>query len=329
MLIALSADMEGISQLHDPRSILAFERSYWAHGRRDMTADVVAAAQGLLRGGADEVVVLDNHGSGNPENIIGTALPDGARLETWNVFDLAAHGVDAMLQVGYHARQGVPAYISHTYVPDLRLRVNGELISESHGRAWAGGVPLLGIIGNAAHEQTLGQLSGVPYLVVQDTTSRAAMRPAFADQESASEAIAAFSAGTLADGGQRFEAPAPLWFEASLPGGGENPGMVAAGWRQLSDTEYGIELAEWAAAREPLAAAMNAAVAPWGPFFGTFDLTSADALERVHDEPVLREGRERFQAWLSADQPEWLGGTGAAAGAGAGAGATGAGARGA
>ena len=90
--------MEGISQLRDPYSILAFERSYWQEGRRHMTADIAAAASGLLRGGADEVVVLDNHGSGNPTNVIGTDLLAGARLETWDVFDLADRGADAMLQ---------------------------------------------------------------------------------------------------------------------------------------------------------------------------------------------------------------------------------------
>ena len=98
VLVALSADMEGISQLRDPHSILAFERSYWNDGRRRLTADVAAAAAGLLRGGAEAVVVLDNHGSGNPENVIGSELPPGARMETWNVFDLAAHGVDVLVE---------------------------------------------------------------------------------------------------------------------------------------------------------------------------------------------------------------------------------------
>ena len=197
MLVAVSADMEGISQLRDPRSILAFERSYWSDGRRQMTADVAAAAAGLLRGGADEVVVLDNHGSGNPENVIGSELPAGARMEPWNVFDLAEHGVNAMLQVGYHARAGVPAYISHTYVPRLRLRVNGELISESHGRIWAAGVPLLGIIGNDAHQRTLGSLGEVPFLVVQRATPWWRWILCLVDQGSAAEAIEAFSAQAL------------------------------------------------------------------------------------------------------------------------------------
>jgi D-aminopeptidase len=306
MLVALSADMEGISQLRDPHSILAFERSYWSEGRLQMTADVAAAAAGLLRGGADDVVVLDNHGSGNPENVIGSELPPGARMESWNVFDLAEHGVNAMLQVGYHARAGVPAYISHTYVPRLRLRVDGELISESHGRIWAAGVPLLGIIGNDAHHRTLGSLGEVPYLVVQRTRSLAEMDPVFADQASAAESIAEFSAQALLDGGMMFDPPTEPFFEASFDSGRTEPGMTAAGWRQASDTEYEIQLDRWASARDPLGAAMSAAIATWTPYFGTHDLTSPQALERVHDDPILREGREHFAAWLQADHREWV-----------------------
>ena len=306
MLVALSADMEGISQLRDPHSILAFERSYWNDGRRRLTADVAAAAAGLLRGGAEAVVVLDNHGSGNPENVIGSELPPGARMETWNVFDLAAHGVDAMLQVGYHARAGVQAYISHTYVPGLRLRVNGELISESHGRIWAAGVPLLGIVGNDVHQRTLGSLGEVPFLVVQRTSSMGAMDPVFADQGSAAESIAAFSAQALLDGGVKLDAPAAAVFGASVDSDRAEPGMTAAGWRQAGETEFEIQLDHWALAREPLAAAMGAAIAAWMPYFATHALTSPEALERVHDDPILCQGREHFAAWLQADHPEWI-----------------------
>jgi D-aminopeptidase len=306
MLVALSADMEGISQLRDPHSILAFEWSYWNEGRQRMTTDVAAAAAGLLRAGADEVVVLDNHGSGNPENVIGTELPTGARLETWNVFELAEHGVNAMLQVGYHARAGMKTYISHTYVPRLCLRVNGELISESHGRTWAAGVPLLGIIGNEAHQRTLGSFSEVPFLVVQRTSSLANMNPIFPDQNAAAEAIDAFSAQALRDGGMFFEAPAEPLFEASFESGWAEPGMDAAGWRRASETEFQIQLDAWASARDPLAAAMNSAIAPWMPYFATYMLSSPQALERVHDDPILREGREHFAAWLQADHSEWV-----------------------
>jgi D-aminopeptidase len=171
MRVALSADMEGVSQLDDWRAVLAFDRAYWREGRAQMEAEVAAAARGLLTGGADEVIVFDNHASGNPLNIRPESLPAGARLETWHMFDLRERGIDALLQVGYHSRAELDAFFPHTYAPELVLHVDAEPISESHGRAWAANVPLLGICGNDVHARTLGSLDGVPYLVTQHTSS--------------------------------------------------------------------------------------------------------------------------------------------------------------
>jgi len=144
MRIAVSVDMEGASQLRSVREIWGCLPEYWQTGKPRLEDDVAAVCEGLLAGGASELVVLDNHG-GNAVNVAAEALPTGARLETWRDFDLPDHGVDATFQVGYHARGGVDGFLSHTYVPGLRLRAGGELISESHGRAWASGLPLLGI----------------------------------------------------------------------------------------------------------------------------------------------------------------------------------------
>ena len=44
---------------------------------------------------------------------------------------------------------------------------------------------------------------------------------------------------------------------------------------------------------------MAAAVAPWLPYFTTFDLTSEEAMAAVHDEPLVREGLTAFEAWLA------------------------------
>jgi D-aminopeptidase len=163
--------MEGVSQLEDWRAILAFDPAYWREGRAQMEAEVAAAARGLLSGGADDVIVFDNHASGNPVNVRPESLPAGARLETWHMFDLRERGVDALLQVGCHSRAELDAFVPHTYSPELVLHVDAEPISESHGRAWAADVPLLGICGNDVHARTLGSLDGVPYLVTQHTSS--------------------------------------------------------------------------------------------------------------------------------------------------------------
>ncbi len=83
--------------------------------------------------------------------------------------------------------------------------------------------------------------------------------------------------------------------------------MSAAGWSNEGGGRYAVQLGNWALAQEPLAAAMIAAIGPWMPYFTSFELSSPEALERVHDEPVLSAGRERFQAWLGEEISDWAG----------------------
>jgi D-amino peptidase len=303
----LSVDMEGISQLGDPHEIASCRAEYWATGKPRMEADTVAAAEGLLAAGATEVIVLDNHGSGNPENVSPECLPPGARLETWNLFDLSAHNVDAMLQVGYHARGGVDGFISHTYVPGLRLRVDGELISESHGRAWAGGVPVLGIVGNDSHHETLGSLSDTPFLVVQRSRGRSAMQPVFTDAEEGLSAICEFAADCLRgiDDAPRPAVPATVTFEASMPNGAEQvEAMQAAGWHRSGEVEYSVDLRTWSEARAPLAGAMSAAMATLAPHWvGAKSAAGAAALD-PHRVAALTE--VMIDRWCSQSFPAWF-----------------------
>ena len=309
MRVVLSVDMEGISQVTDMRECLACSTSYWDTGKPAVNADVAAAAEGLLAGGAREVIVLDNHGSGNPTNVDAGALPPGARLETWNVFDLAGHGVEAMLQVGYHARGGVDGFLSHTYVPGLRLRVDDELISESHGRIWAAGVPLLGIVGNDLHERTLGSLDGTPFLVVQESQGRGEVTPVHADPAEGTGAIRAFAEQAMRAAGTapRPAPPAGVTFAASLPNGAEVvESMEAGGWARTGELEFAVELGAWSEAREPLAAAMGAGIAPyaslWASITSPEELAAADPVPLAELERVLVE-------WAGESQPEWHGAT--------------------
>lgn len=278
MRVALSADMEGVSQLDDWRAIFAFEPAYWREGRAQMEDDVAAAVRGLLAGGADEVVVLDNHASGNPRNIRPESLPAGARLETWDVFELRPRGVDALLQVGYHSRAGLDAFVPHTYVPELVLHVDGEPISESHGRAWAAGVPLLGICGNDVHGRTLGSLDGVPYLVTQRTWSTVEARPAATLDE-----IERFAADVTRAGGVPVHPPKRAQLAAFVRG----------------EPLYTLDIASWEDARAPIANAMATAIAPWSRFIAPFDLTSEEAAAAVRHDPLLREVAAAFERWLA------------------------------
>lgn len=282
MRIALSADMEGIAGITDARAVLASCPEYWAHGRAAYTADIVAAARGLLEGGADEVVVLDNHASGNPRNVLDEVLPDGVRVEDRNVFDLPALGIDGMLQVGYHPRANVAGFVPHTYVPGLEILVDGAPISESHGRIWAAGVPLLGITGHAAHERTLGALAGTPFLVVQDGDERLRARSRFSDPQEALTAIREFARTAM-----RGIADAPRF---AAPAG------VELVWR-TGDREETVPLSRWTDAREPLAAAMGAAMAPFGEVLAGLDLSSEEAVAR-QDPAHVDAVTERFLSSL-------------------------------
>jgi D-amino peptidase len=302
VLVAVSVDMEGASQLQSVREIWGCLPEYWETGKPRLEQDVLAACDGLLAGGADELVVLDNHG-GNTVNVSPSALPDRARLETWRDFDLRANGVDATFQLGYHARGGVDGFLSHTYLPGLRLRVNGEPISESHGRAWASGVPLLGITGNDLHRDTLGSLGETPYLVLQRTISRSEVEPVFGEEEGL-EAIRDFAERCMRDGAPTVAPPTRLAFAASMPNGDEVADqMTAAGWERAGEVEYSARLDAWSDARELLAAAMNAALAPFVPYWlGGFD--SAEAAAAADPEGVDRI-RLIFDAWAEESQPEW------------------------
>ncbi len=309
MRVLISADMEGVSQLQDLREVLACSTQYWATGKAALTADVAAATEGLLAGGASEVVVLDNHGSGNPLNIAPDDLPVGARLETWDVFDLHEHDVQAMLQVGYHPRCGVDGFMSHTYIPRLRLRVGDELISESHGRTWAAGVPLIGIVGNADHRATLGSLVDAPFLVVQTSEGRTGAQPAFTDAGEGAAAIRAFARERLEDRSAAVAPPPPrdVPFMASLPDGpAREEQMRDAGWTRVSDTEFRVELRDWPDARAPLAGAMYGAMSPFLPLMSGLDLTSAESVA-AQDLARVSALEDAFLSALRETEDDWLG----------------------
>jgi D-amino peptidase len=284
MRIVLSVDMEGIAGIRDARELLACCPEYWDAGRVRLTDDVVAAATGLREGGADEVIVLDNHASGHPNNLIADRLPEGVRVAAWNVFDLPDASVDGMLQVGYHPRRGITGFAPHTYVPGLRLWHDDEEISESHGRAWAARTPLLGITGHAHHGTTLGSLAGVPFLAVQSGTDAHRPQPKFADERESADAIRAFAASAMRRIGDapRPAPPKGATFAATLERAGDSQvrAMLAGGWRRMNDNAFGVVLQDWAQAREPLATAMNAAMAPFVSALTGLDLSSRDAMAR-------------------------------------------------
>lgn len=263
MRIALSGDMEAIAAISNVRETFGWCREYWDTGRQAYTDDVVAAVQGLLDAGADEIIVLDNHGAGAPWNILVEQLPAGARGESVNVFELPRHDIDGLLLVGYHPPAGIDGFVPHTYVPNVRLFVDGVEIGEAHGRAWTANVPLLGITGHEALRPTLGVLSDAPFLVVQIGTDRLRATPTFKGVAERTEAIRTFARNCLRGISEapHPRPPANYTFEARVSGA----------------EPVTLQLAHWTDAREPIAAAMAAGMAPFMHAFGALDKTSPEA----------------------------------------------------
>jgi D-amino peptidase len=292
MRVVLSADMEAVAHISDVREVLACRPEYWEVGRRRLTEDVVAAAAGLLDGGASEVILLDNHGSGNPWNVLLGELPSGVRAESWDVFGLPRLGVDGMLQIGYHPRAGVAGFVPHSYVPGLRLWVGGEEISESHGRIWAARTALLGIVGHAMHERTLGSLAGTPFLVVQDGNDSHRAFPVYRDAAESAEAIREFACRSMQAVGAapRPRPPGEVSFDATVDAIAEPAAsaMEDAGWNRTGDDEFNVGLSGWDEARGPLAAAMVAAFQPFLEDMTALDLTSRQSFERQEPARLQR-----------------------------------------
>jgi hypothetical protein len=161
----MSADMEG--GLARWRAVVAFDPAYWREGVRRWRRGR-SAARGLLAGRADEVVVFDNHAVGTRSTSVPVSA-GGARLETWNMFDVRERGIDA-------ASGGVP--LARELDAFFRTVTRRSWCStwmganrRSRSRAWAGTSPCSG---SAVTRFTLKRSvrSKVHYLVTQPRRRR-------------------------------------------------------------------------------------------------------------------------------------------------------------
>lgn len=301
MRVAIVFDMEGTSHIGDLREPFPFCSEYWRTGRQRLTNDVASAALGLLDGGATEVVVINHHGAGETEwpNLVNEGLPEGVRLVDWEMRGLRDKA-DGMFQVGCHARGGSQSFLSHTMLPGLRLRLGGELLSESRWWAWTGDVPVLGIVGSAALGSERGSLSDVPFLAVQTSQDRRSARPIFANPEETASAIRAFAGSAIRDGGkQRSLAPHNVVLEASLQNSDDSaPTLEAAGWTRTSRTEFQIVAGEWRGVVEAVHAAIDAAWIPYTFWLDGLDPSSEESSLALSPDR-LAVARELLESWAS------------------------------
>ena len=156
--VFMITDMEGVSGIYDSElQVEPFQSPRWEESRKLLTGEVNAAVEGLLAGGATEVVVWDGHDSGrslsvqdiHPKARLLTGRPISRTLE----LD-ASYG--AIIFIGQHAMAGADkGILSHSYDSHniQNIWVNGKLTGEIGGRVLLAGalnIPAIMLSGDTA-----------------------------------------------------------------------------------------------------------------------------------------------------------------------------------
>jgi D-amino peptidase len=260
MKVLISADMEGTCgvvswvQVMPPEYVGRGEptaASRYRRTRQRMTAEVNAAVEGALAGGADEVIVNDSHDG--MRNLIPDQLHPAVRFITGNDKPLGmmqgvdVDGVGAVFYTGYHAKAGTPAApLAHTWTGWLNdVRLDGVSTGEfGINAAVAGyyGVPVVLVTGDdkaVAQTQSLlgSQVAGAVVKEGISTFSALHLHPETARQrirEAAEQAMGNVSGGSSFTLAPRATVELEFDHQARADQAVLIPGVVRTGERAVS-----------------------------------------------------------------------------------------------
>jgi D-amino peptidase len=182
MKIFLSSDMEGTAGVVDWAQCVGDGPEAVA-GRRLLLAEVNAAIEGAVAGGATEIVVNDSHSTMRnlpPDALAGQASYISGSHKPLYMMQGLDGSFDAVLFVSYHGSIGAPAGLSHTYNPRavMEARLDGVVTGEAGINALVAahyGVPVVLVTGDrVACEETAALIPGVHSAVVKEPVSRIA-----------------------------------------------------------------------------------------------------------------------------------------------------------
>src|SRR5215472_17196119 len=187
MKVFLSSDMEGTAGVVDWEQCVG-QGPEAAAGRKLLLAEVNAAIEGALAGGATEVVVNDSHSTMRnlpPGELKGGASYISGSHKPLYMMQGLDDSFDAVLFVSYHGSIGAPAGLSHTYNPRavMEARLDGVVTGD-----------------RSACDETTALIPGVHTAVVKEAVSRLAAHSLHPDRacelirETAQRAVAGASA---------------------------------------------------------------------------------------------------------------------------------------
>jgi D-amino peptidase len=186
MKIYILCDLEGTAGVVDFETQTYGGAKYIEDSRRLATLELNALVDGCIDGGADEIIVLDGHGSGgltyellHPE----AKLIMGRPMSDYGLDD----SFDAMMLYGHHAMNNVPnGVLCHSWSSKQidNCWLNGELVGEiGFNMAFAGeyGVPTIFVSGDRAtleeSRRYVPNIEGVETKVGMSRTSAICLAP--------------------------------------------------------------------------------------------------------------------------------------------------------
>jgi D-amino peptidase len=182
MKVFLSTDMEGTAGVVDWEQCTGDGPQAEA-GRRLLLAEVNAAIQGAMEGGATQVVVNDSHSKMRnlpPDQLDGQASYISGSHKPLYMMQGLDESFDACLFVSYHGSVGAPAGLSHTYNPRavIEATLDGRVTGEAGINALVAahyGVPVVLVTGDdCACAETAELIPGIHTAVVKRHVSRVA-----------------------------------------------------------------------------------------------------------------------------------------------------------
>ena len=183
MKIWISLDMEGVAGIVDWEQCRPGNPGY-AVGCELLQAEVNAAIEGALDGGATEIVLNDSHGrmaNLDPRRIAGNARYISGRHKPLYMMQGLDSSFDAIFFVGYHGSiSGRPSTLSHTYNPEVftRATLDGREVGESGINALVAehyGVPIAVVTGDqVTWAETQPYASGAVPVITKESITRGA-----------------------------------------------------------------------------------------------------------------------------------------------------------
>lgn len=135
MKVFILTDLEGVSGVNGRPDSIGNSIINKEAADRLLTEEVNATAEGLLAGGAKEIICWDGHGGSN-SILIESLHPEVQLYQSGGVLDPLLPvdaSFNALVQVGAHAMNGVAdGFLNHSYNSHgvVNMRLNGEPIGE-------------------------------------------------------------------------------------------------------------------------------------------------------------------------------------------------------